>query len=1370
MIFKWNSEKLVAPYFDAAFYLSQFDGDAPTADPIAHYLQKGWLEGLDPSPEFSTNGYLEDHPDVARSGVNPLLHYAKQGEAERRSVRESEVLRIRAAKAVEKARAAFDAEFYLRQCSAGEAGEDPFDHYLSTGFRAGFDPNPDFSTLSYLLDNPDVAKSDLNPLLHYVTSGQQQGRPVRPSEFALQELTYERVNAAFDVDFYRLQRSDLPGDVEPVNHFLTEGWREGLDPSPDFNTRAYLDAYGDVAEAGCNPFVHYLLYGRVEGRVVETSTRMKEELRRQVVEPAFDGEFYRLQRPGVSDGADLIEHFLTQGWQEGYDPSPDFSTRAYLEAYEDIAESGLNPFVHYLVNGRAEGRVSKRSRHSKAALERAFVEPEFDRAFYRLQRSDLPADADPLDHFLTEGWREGSDPSRDFSVSAYLKAHGDVSESGANPFFHYLLYGRAERREAKPSTRAKLEQERAIPEPETANTPTLLSEDKKTQTVEREPQTEGQAEKVGEIEMLTPPLNGEGERAAQDFWVALAPAEVLKQRPTCAFNGDLYVTLYKDAARHTAGAYAHYCKFGAPEGRAACTFDQIRSSCTDLNATLAALVRSPEAKALLEAHPVAGARCIFELIALGDPVDRELSTFSGKTYLELNPDVAKAKLNPLVHYARNGRKEGRKSLGDLESMVLRGELKHDPAKANVLICVHELSRTGAPYVGRRLAEVLSKTYNVYMAARRGGSLEAEILEHAVSAFISENPDRDFGLVHFVPEGGFDGVILNSVESHVFLKWCVRRHVPAISYIHEFIEYTRPQAKVVGTALYSDHIIFSSEALRSNWRGALTDVGIDIEADTSIFAQEELIIGEISKLKQAKARAHIERRLGISLRGRRLIYGAGHVQIRKGVDLFVSTAAAAARRDPSAVFVWIGDGLNADDFTFGLWMDAHVQRQEMKSLYFLPAGPDYEPLSIAADAIFLSSRLDPLPNVVFDAARNGSQVVLFRGASGFDSPEFHCQSQLHFAGHLDVEDAADILTSLPLKIDGAPQRTARLKSRLEYYQKLGDHIAGIMNEKRERYQTTEFSAYPAGDYDCGLLFDDTGRMPKEAREAERARIAHLGRRYIWTSVGAFEAKAAELHAAGAPAAQFPVHRRRYLKPQSTPEFAVHCHAYYTDELAEVLHKFSPLQEASKLVFTTDTAEKAQKIKSVAAPIAKGDVEVVLCDNKGRDILPFIQLLSDSEVAGADDEVWLHIHLKRSESTTDRGEVWRDYMLSLLIGDEDGLSSAAQLITQADTGIVAPFDPFCVGWGKSRRWLDRFGSQFNHPLPETLLAFPLGNMFWSKRSVVRAMAKVFGADYPWPREPVPSDGSEYHLIERLWPSVARELGLQTRLVFDRTVRRF
>ncbi|TCK31689.1 glycosyl transferase family 2 [Ancylobacter aquaticus] len=74
--------------FDAGWYRERHPHLSGAPDRLLdHYLTRGWKQGADPSPFFDGAHYLATHPDVAASGLNPLVHYALWGQAEGRAIR-----------------------------------------------------------------------------------------------------------------------------------------------------------------------------------------------------------------------------------------------------------------------------------------------------------------------------------------------------------------------------------------------------------------------------------------------------------------------------------------------------------------------------------------------------------------------------------------------------------------------------------------------------------------------------------------------------------------------------------------------------------------------------------------------------------------------------------------------------------------------------------------------------------------------------------------------------------------------------------------------------------------------------------------------------------------------------------------------------------------------------------------------------------------------------------------------------------------------------------------------------------------------------------------------------------------------------------
>jgi glycosyltransferase involved in cell wall biosynthesis len=271
------------------------------------------------------------------------------------------------------------------------------------------------------------------------------------------------IRSEFDVAYYIQQLDQSERDiVDPVLHYVVEGWKRRLDPSPDFSTGFYLDRSADVRRVGTNPYYHYLRWGRTEGRLPNASAAEVAKLRlasppdpvEAVVRSAFDHVYYIGQRPEIAENfVDPVKHYLAFGWKLGLDPAPYFSTSYYLSRSPDVQENEVNPFYHYLRWGKAEGRRPKPEGDPTVAeyglepveteIERT-VRPYFDEEFYCQNVPAIRANhVVPLKHYLSFGWRQGFDPAPDFSVSFYLERDAELRKSDQEPFYHYLTVGKA---------------------------------------------------------------------------------------------------------------------------------------------------------------------------------------------------------------------------------------------------------------------------------------------------------------------------------------------------------------------------------------------------------------------------------------------------------------------------------------------------------------------------------------------------------------------------------------------------------------------------------------------------------------------------------------------------------------------------------------------------------------------------------------------------------------------------------------------------------------------------------------------------------------------------------------------------------------
>ncbi|MDQ3605265.1 MAG: glycosyltransferase, partial [Gemmatimonadota bacterium] len=188
----------------------------------------------------------------------------------------------------------FDPDWYCaRYGDVALLGMGPEEHYLRIGARLLREPGPHFSTGYYLTTHADVARSGMNPLLHFVNNGRAEGR----TGSAIAHLTAEqqaKVREAFDEQFYMSQVAETEFPVfDALHHYLSVGWKQGLDPHPDFSTSYYLKRAADVrGRGGTNPLVHYVLGGKGEGRRVlpyaERIRRVQSNPKVSVIVPNYN--------------------------------------------------------------------------------------------------------------------------------------------------------------------------------------------------------------------------------------------------------------------------------------------------------------------------------------------------------------------------------------------------------------------------------------------------------------------------------------------------------------------------------------------------------------------------------------------------------------------------------------------------------------------------------------------------------------------------------------------------------------------------------------------------------------------------------------------------------------------------------------------------------------------------------------------------------------------------------------------------------------------------------------------------------------------------------------------------------------------------
>jgi hypothetical protein len=108
----------------------------------------------------------------------------------------------------------FDAEFYLdANPDVKQSGMDPFEHYMSFGWKENRDPNSNFSALTYVNRYSDVRKSGEIPFAHYLKAGRKQGRLAEAEAIGFNATARHRA-------FHWAQDQTFPLDAEEAKKLL----------------------------------------------------------------------------------------------------------------------------------------------------------------------------------------------------------------------------------------------------------------------------------------------------------------------------------------------------------------------------------------------------------------------------------------------------------------------------------------------------------------------------------------------------------------------------------------------------------------------------------------------------------------------------------------------------------------------------------------------------------------------------------------------------------------------------------------------------------------------------------------------------------------------------------------------------------------------------------------------------------------------------------------------------------------------------------------------------------------------------------------------------------------------------------------------
>ncbi len=360
--------------------------------------------------------------------------------------------------------------------------------------------------------------------------------------------------------------------------------------------------------------------------------------------------------------------------------------------------------------------------------------------------------------------------------------------------------------------------------------------------------------------------------------------------------------------------------------------------------------------------------------------------FDTEYYLLAYPDIEKNGVNPLFHFIDHGNEEGRNGKNLSLSNTHETGKKFDSKLKTILVVSHEASYTGAPIVALNIIKSLSKKYNIIAWLGKTGALEEDFKHYSI-AYIKgwgSIDEMKLKIYKLINRYNVSLAIVNSVVSYPVIKPLKHQKVPIVALIHEFADYVFPAGLLSRMALFSDITVFPATLVKDAYLAELSMLGFYASSDNLYIHPQGYNEPKPQKSYFTTSDIYSLLHANPDDKTLRIVFGAGWVQPRKGVDLFLQTAQQLLKnKQYNWRFIWVGGNYDPQkDKTVSVFLQDHLNKSNLsRYVLMLDEQRSLEPFWRVTDIFFLSSRLDPFPNVVLDALYKNIPVVCFKGATG-----------------------------------------------------------------------------------------------------------------------------------------------------------------------------------------------------------------------------------------------------------------------------------------------------------------------------------------------------------------------------------------------------
>ncbi|WP_409523318.1 glycoside hydrolase family 99-like domain-containing protein [Nitrincola sp. MINF-07-Sa-05] len=212
-----------------------------------------------------------------------------------------------------------------------------------------------------------------------------------------------------------------------------------------------------------------------------------------------------------------------------------------------------------------------------------------------------------------------------------------------------------------------------------------------------------------------------------------------------------------------------------------------------------------------------------------------------------------------------------------------------------------------------------------------------------------------------------------------------------------------------------------------------------------------------------------------------------------------------------------------------------------------------------------------------------------------------------------------------------------------------------------------------------------------------------------------------------------------------------HAFYPDVLEEIMSSLEWLPTQGVKFYVTTAQDKEQRVREIFNAYAH-DLHLEIHENKGRDVLPFLQLLPRVIEDGC--HLLLKVHTKKSPHRVD-GEQWRQDLYRALLSRGFYLKARSLFVLDPSVGLISPADhvvPLSSYWGSNSQHVTTLCDRLGIELQEVDdYEFVAGTMFMARVDMLSQVLQLGLGAEDFEPESGQVDGTLAHALERFFSIV-------------------